>query len=95
MEKEIENIVLQAIQNVCNTNTPKRFAEMNNSVYNVAVQSVKDTIARIKTEVERRKYEWQTLLDKNNAIHPDVAKELICEDDNILLAISKLEKEYE
>ena len=43
--------------------------------------NIKETI---RAEIERRKNEWQALLDKGNAVSPKIVQELINEDLNIL-----------
>ena len=48
---------------------------------------------KLIAEIERRKYEWQALLDKNNAVNPTAVEEVIYEDLNILNIISSLQRE--
>lgn len=48
---------------------------------------------KLKAEIERRKYEWQALLDKNNAVNPTAVEEVIYEDLNILYIITSLQRE--
>lgn len=47
---------------------------------------------KLKAEIERRKYEWQTILDKNNAVNSEAIKNAIYEDENILDFITSLSK---
>ena len=48
---------------------------------------------KLIAEIERRKDEWQALINKNNAVNPTAVKEVICEDLNILDIITSLQQE--
>lgn len=48
---------------------------------------------KLIAEIERRKYEWQAILDKNNDANSEVIKNIIYEDENILNVITSLQQE--
>lgn len=50
---------------------------------------------KLIAEIERRKDEWQALINKNNAVNPTAVKEVICEDLNILDIIASLQQELQ
>lgn len=54
-----------------------------------------NAIEKIKAEIERRIYDWQALLNTGNALNPQSVKEVIREDEDILLLIDWLEKDPE
>lgn len=48
---------------------------------------------KLTAEIKRRKYEWQAILDKNNAVNSKAIKNAIYEDENILDFITSLQQE--